>query len=228
MNTEERLANLEALLPLVERELAHVKRRNRRVLIAALVAAGVTLVAASWIGTPGKVLAENGAKAAHLVSANIFILEDANGKCRAMLSAFEDGPMLRLLDENSKTRVSLRLFKDGPGLGLYDENGKPRALLEAFKDGPGLGLADENGKTRASLSVSKDGPALGLADENGRTRAALNALKKGPALTLSDENRTRARLGVATIGTEDGRTITHPESCLLLFGPDGKGTWQAP
>jgi len=76
MNTEERLANL-------ERELAHVKRHNRRLLVAALLVAGAAVAASAWIGTPGKVLAENGAKAPNVLRASEFIVEDADGTVRA-------------------------------------------------------------------------------------------------------------------------------------------------
>jgi hypothetical protein len=146
MNTEERLANL-------ERELANVKRRNRRLILLALVGAGAALVAAAWIGTPGKVLAETGAKAPNVVRANEFILEDAKGKTRATLVAAKDGPALRLLDENGNVRATLTALKEGPGLCLFDENGKFRATLGALKDGPGLCLFDQNGKGRAVLGA---------------------------------------------------------------------------
>jgi len=125
MIIEERLANLEALLPLVERELARVKRRNRRVLVFALVAAGVAVVAVAWIGMPGKVLAESGAKAPNVVRANGFVLEDADGKVRAMLAVTKDGPILYLDDENGKPRIALGIYKDGPRLRLLDAAGYP-------------------------------------------------------------------------------------------------------
>ena len=130
MTIEERLEKL-------EQELARAKRRNRHLLVFALVAAGVAVLAAAWIGTPGKVLAENGAKAPNVVRANGFILEDADGKSRATLVASKDGPALRLFDENGKVRATLTALKDGPGLCLFDENGKFRATLGALKDDAG-------------------------------------------------------------------------------------------
>lgn len=77
--------DIEVRLERLERELARAKRRNRHILVFALVAAGVAVVAAAWIATPGKVLAENGAKAPTVVRASEFILEDADGKVRARL-----------------------------------------------------------------------------------------------------------------------------------------------
>jgi hypothetical protein len=68
-------------------------------------------------------------------------------------------------------------------------------------------LEDERGTIRAGLVSSKDGPTLGLTDEKGTLRASL---------------------GESKINMPDGKTITYPESSLLLFGPDGKGLWHAP
>jgi len=150
MNTEERLANL-------ERELARAKRRNRRLVVFALVAAGVAVVAAAWIGAPRKVLAESGAKATNVIRASEFILEDADGNVRASLGISKDGSGLSLYDENGKTRVALGISKDskgGPGLVLRDENGSFRAALGVAKVGATLDLWDKNGKLRAELGAS--------------------------------------------------------------------------
>jgi hypothetical protein len=47
-------------------------------------------------------------------------------------------------------------------------------------------------------------------------------------IVLSDENgKYRARLGAAETQTPDGKTITYPESSLILFGQDGKVIWLA-
>ena len=41
--------------------------------------------------------------------------------------------------------------------------------------------------------------------------------------------QNRATLGVTRGQTHDGKTITYPESSLLLYGADGKVTvWSAP
>lgn len=76
-----------------------------------------------------------------------------------------------------------------------------------FKGGPVLDLYDENGKARVGLFMGKDGPALELCD----------AAEMG-----------RATLGAARGKTPDGKTITYPESSLLLYRPDGKVIWSAP
>jgi hypothetical protein len=222
MTIEERLANL-------ERELARAKRRNRHLLVFALVAGGAAVVAAAWIGTPGKVLAESGAKAPNVVRANQFILEDADGRLRAELSVFMSGSVLRLYDENRKRRAGLDVDKDGATLDLSDENGYPRARLSAGKDGLALALADEKGKVRVMLDVDKDGPGLRLCDENRRRRAALGVDNDGPALGLFDEKgKVRAGMGACKTANPDGTITIYPESSLFLCDPDGKGIWKAP
>ena len=103
-----------------------------------------------------------------VICANAFILEDANGKVRAMLVMQENGPGLALTDENGMSRVALVVNKFGPGLFLADANSKERVCLEAREDGlVGLGLHDENGTLRAWLALTKDGQGLGMADKNG-------------------------------------------------------------
>jgi hypothetical protein len=176
MTIEERLEKL-------ERELSRAKFRNRWLLAGVGLAVGIGLVA--WAFGPTAALAQSTRAALTEVRANSFILEDENGKVRAMLIT----------------------TKDGPRLSLLDENGKPRAGLGVSKDGPSLSLYDENGKDRAGMAMTKDGPKLGLFDENGVRRTML---------------------GAASTVTPEGKTITYPESSLLLFSPDGKTIWSAP
>ena len=109
MTTEERLEKL-------ERELARAKRRNRHLLAFALMAAGLAVVTAAWIGTPAKVSAETGARAPKVVRATGFVLEDADGEVRATLTAFKEGSALRLFDENTNVRAALGVAKDGSRL----------------------------------------------------------------------------------------------------------------
>jgi hypothetical protein len=80
---------------------------------------GMFALAWATIGTAGKAQAQVMGPAKKVIRANEFVLEDENGKARAGLAA----------------------FKDGPGLGLSDAKGTPRAGLAAFKDGPVLDAA---------------------------------------------------------------------------------------
>ena len=199
MTIEERLANLEW-------ELAHVKRRNRRLLVAALLVAGAAVVAAAWIGMPGKVLAESGAKAPNVVRASKFILEDADGKVRALLT-----------------------LNDGPALYFYDENGKLRAGLGALKGEVSLILCDGNAKRRAVLAANMEGPGLGLYDENGKVRAGLSAFKGGPSMELYANNgKVCAQVGVGETVTGDGRKVAYTESSMRLYNLAGNMIWAAP
>jgi hypothetical protein len=113
---------------------------------------------------------------------------------------------------------------------MIDANGTIRASLSVTADGPALCLDDAAGKIRTMLNVNAAGPTLFLYDAASKTRAALTVnADGGPTLFLYDV----AGKGRATLGTEkfimpDGKTITYPESSLLLFGPDGRVLWQAP
>jgi len=150
VTTEERLENL-------ERELARAKRRNRRLLAAVGLVAGVFAVA--WI-VPGT-------DTAHAV-AGAGIANRAEAQGSGVPPVIRAG-QFELVDGNGKVRAVLEVTKDRPRLALYDETGKSRVILNASKHGPGLALFDENGRIRALLNVSKDGPRLGLfgADEKG-------------------------------------------------------------
>jgi hypothetical protein len=80
------------------------------------------------------------------VRANRFVLEDENGKLRAMLNVTKEGAALVLFDEKGDLRATLGALKGGPGLDLFDENGEFRAGLNVRQEGPKLGLFDKNGR----------------------------------------------------------------------------------
>jgi hypothetical protein len=188
----------EERLEKMEIELKRAMRHNRILLVGVLLGVVLLLLGATTPGTDGR---EN------VIKAKGFILVDEKGNERAKLSMDDNSPGLCLRDENGKPRIGLAVDKNGPKLNLFDENSKPRIALAAIKDGPSLFLADENGKPRASLSADEDGPRLALYDAN---------------------NQTRANLGIGRTTTPDGKTITYPESSLILFKPDGKVIWIAP
>ena len=233
MTTEERLENL-------ERELTNAKRRNRwLVAVVGLVVVGLILIWTLAKTTPA-VLAQAVGGAEKVIRANTFIVEDANGKVRAMLNADKVGPTLFLYDENGKTRAVLNADKEGATLLLSDENGKGGVTLSALKAGPALSLLDEKEKTRAMLALTKDGPTLDLSDENEKTRARLGMPNKGgPGLALFDENgKIRAGLGVAADGAgmvladENGKrraalAVDAEGPGMQLLNPEGKVIWAA-
>jgi len=218
MTTDERMEKMEG-------QLARVRWFNRCLIVCIVLSLGAWFI----LNTFGseRVWSQSGAKE---IRANCFILEDENGKRRALLGMGMGGPSLMLLDENGKSRAVLAVIKEGPSLGLLDENGKSRALLAASKDGLELSMYDENGENRAKLIVAKDVLALGLRDENNKLRAMLAVLKDiGPGLSLYDENENlRVQLGKGQTHTPDGKVTIYPESSLILCGADGKVSWAAP
>lgn len=139
MTTDERLSAL-------ERELAMTRRRLRWAL--ALAGAGLGLFAVSDRpgGTRGAYAQE---PVPEVIRARRIEAVDENGKTRAVLGAFDEGPSLVLQDVSGEIRAELSANKagnEGPELSLNDENGKPRAVLGAHAGGTALDLSDEKGK----------------------------------------------------------------------------------
>ena len=91
---------------------------------------------------------------------------------------------------------------------LIDSEGRVRWSAWVNEHGSGLDLSDEKGKIRWTAAVDEDGPSTVLGDEKGISRAVLGS----------------ASLVNPTTGVETKR----PEGSLVLFGPDGKVTFEAP
>jgi len=159
---------LEERIETLERELASAKHRNRWALAVGAAAIVGLAWAGAWITAVPSAQAQGAGAASNVVRANAFIVEDEDGKPRAMIAATKDGPGLGMYDENGKTRAGILVTKHGPALDMYDENGKPRAAIGVTKDGPRLRMFDENGKPRAAIGVTKNGPVLGMFNENGK------------------------------------------------------------
>jgi len=135
------------------------------------------------------------------IRANSFIIEDENGKQRALFGVRLGGPCLVLMDEYGKPNAHLVALKDSCTLSLSDDNNEACIVMGVYKHGPSLTLADENGKPSASLSVNKDNSVLSLHGENGETRAGLAVFENKPNLSLTDENgKERAGMNVGKIG----------------------------
>jgi len=112
---------------------------------------------------------------------------------------------------------------------LYDQNGKNRIGLRVDGNIPSLALFDQNGKNRIGLRVDGNGPILALFDQNEKLRTGLRLDNDGPSLDLYDQNeKARAIMGTNQGSTPDGKTISCPESSLVLIGPKGKVLWEAP
>jgi len=147
------------------------------------------------------------------IRAGEFVLVDANGKPRALLSMTNGGPALVMYGENNSIRVALAMNKDDPSLKLYDASGKERASLNVEQGGPGLCMHDENQNARVKLSANKDETLLSMCDANNRTPLVwLSARKNGALMNLRAQNGDlRALLG------SDGNG-----SILILCGANEK------
>jgi hypothetical protein len=114
---------------------------------------------------------------------------------------------------------------------VQDKNGNLCASLAANMGYPMLTLFDKNiiGAS-ARLSLYDGGAGLFLTGGYGEGKSiSLDAGKYGPCLKLYDnKSNIRATLGTNQTTTPDGKTITYPESSLVLFGTDGNVVWQAP
>jgi len=166
MTIEQRVEKLEQELTETKAQAARAKRRNRCLLAAGGLCLAIGLVA--WAFGAGELLAQPAAPTAKEVRAKRFVVEDANGKSRAMLTVNKDDPGLALLDKNGKPRATLIVGKRGAGLVLWNKNGKSGVMLSLSNDQPALMLSDAKGKTRAALNVNKDGAGLLLIDAKGK------------------------------------------------------------
>lgn len=117
--------------------LEKVERENRGFKIAGSLA---------LLGAAGALFLGLAAPPAKTLEAELFIVRDAQGKARMLLSVGDEGPALTLLDNNGKLRVNLGVDKDGPALDLLDAAESPRAQLMITEDqGPRLNLYDAKG-----------------------------------------------------------------------------------
>ncbi len=153
-----------------------------------------------------------------------------NGMPLIALYTTREGPRLEMYDQNENIRAVLDVDNDGSGLSMLDKNEELRSYLRVSEDGPVLMMGDKNGKIRTSLSVREDGtPGLQMQDENGKLRATMDVEKDGPAVQVLDKNgNSRALVGAIRTQSPIGKTIFHPESTFILFGPDGKILWKSP
>lgn len=126
----------QSLDALTER-LKTLEKQNRWLKKAILL---VAIVAGSTVFM-GQVLPKS-----HVLEAEKFVLVDAEGKVRGMLSVGSDGPHLLLADATQKAQVKLIATRFGPNLWLYDTKGVMRAMLNVSADGPHLAMYAEDGK----------------------------------------------------------------------------------
>lgn len=196
---------LEQRIEKLETELSRSHLRNRFLVGGLLLCLGGT--ALSWVLTPSLLQAQARSSPLKEYRANRFVLEDRDGKNRAELSMYKDGPRLVLTDDKGVVRAGLSVLPDGPGLGLFDEKGDSRGVFAYLKGQPMLAVFDPKGKPRITVTVSDDGPGLKVLDDAGKVRVGL---------------------GATSTKTVDGRTINHPESSLILYDAEGAVRWTTP
>ena len=124
MTTEKRLETL-------ERELGAARRVNDRLLfgIGALIAASIIF----WGSYKSPYFKRS-------VGCSLEEARASNGKKPVYATAFV------LEDDEGKSRAVLRVLREGAGLVLYDESGQGRGVLSVSKNGAGLTFFDESGK----------------------------------------------------------------------------------
>jgi mono/diheme cytochrome c family protein len=120
----------------------------------------------------------------HIVAAETFVLQDAQGRQRGEFSIKEGMPSLSLLDENGVCRVRLGMCPDGsPEIAVFDAKGRDRALFHIALEGePGLVL-DRGADGRAERAAAD--PAI-VADDGGQESpsiAAAEPARSSPAAT---------------------------------------------
>ena len=215
MTTEERLERL-------ERDLRGAKRCIRWLLVGTALAVSGLCIA--WVESGAVVEAKGQQGVAQEIRANSFILVDGAGRARAALGMGNNGAALELYDEAGTRRTEL-----SDKLALYDEAGTLRVVLTGGRE-VSWAVYDKTGSVRAALGpVLAQGVALVFSDEAATPRVWMGVTETGASLELFDKAGTaRANFGAGVYGRQDGRRTTHPESSLLLSGPDGDVIWQAP
>lgn len=123
------------------------------------------------------------------VTAQKFLLVDANGKSRAFIGMHNGHPALSFADAKGEVRATFGIRSNGnPALFFYTKDGKPAAGAAVTDDSRALALYGPEGKPRVSLTTASSGqPAVDLADDKGLTRAALYLNEDGqPVVALDD------------------------------------------
>ena len=128
MTIEERLEKL-------ERQLGRAKRRNYWLLVGLAVCVGLGGVA--WAFRPEPARAQPALNAVKEIRANRFILEDKQGKTRAQLTVYSDGPRLSLFDQQGKVGAELAGTEGGArqttGTATFESKSTDKPLRDTTK-----------------------------------------------------------------------------------------------
>ncbi len=191
-------------------------------LVAAFVGGAVSghMFAASAVGA---------AAAPKMITAQKFMLVDANGKTRGVFGLTSRGvAQVAVFDGSGALRAGLGVASNGgPSLGIFGKDGKARAEVGINGAVSRIVLSDSAGTAQASIGVAGDGQSgFALMDKQGNLRATMIVAPDGsPTLRLADQNRARVGLDVTADGlpglamlSSDGKT-----RAALTLNADGSG-----
>jgi hypothetical protein len=185
--------------------ISRLERQSRRVKIAGTIA----MVLAACIVVMGQ------AETAKVVTANEFVLKDADAKVRAKIGMgldflHKDGPAIVLFDAENHARISLSTSEDDATVYVNSAQLSESSAMWAGspgKSGSGLGVTGPAGVFRVNL----DGAAVG-----------------GPQVSIEDKEGYSTEIGRCDLVTKTGREEKTPAASLILFNKDKKIMWSAP
>jgi hypothetical protein len=185
--------------------ISRLERQNRRMKIAGTIA----MVLAASIIVMGQ------AKTAEVVTANEFVLKDADGKVRAKIGmgidvVHKDGPAIVLFDAENSPRISLSTSEDDARVEVNSFQPRVFSVMWAGppgKSGSGLGVNGPAGVFRVDL----DGPDF-----------------DGPQVLIKDKEGYATEMGRFDIVTNTGRKEKTQAASLALFDKNKKAIWSAP
>ena len=140
MTIEERVEKQERELAEIKDSLTAAKRRTRRLMAGAGVVLGMFVLFVVARAITGVVQGQAKEK---VIRANMFLVEDDNGRTRARLGMSNIGTSLDLFDEQGICRALMNLSENGIALFLVDENDNTRVTLGVSKTVSGLVVWDE-------------------------------------------------------------------------------------
>jgi hypothetical protein len=200
--------------------LEAVERRYRRLKRA-------TLMVLLFLGA---IVVMGPARPPQTVTAQRFVLADAEGTIRAELGMSGDRAHLFLYGTNQEVpQVSVFASSDGGGATFSSADGYPRALLHTTKDGALLNLFEAEGKGKVHLGVGSFD--LRKPDPGAKPSHYLIALEDvpGPSFQIEDKQGFIAVTGVVNEQTpQTGESHRTSAASVRLFDKDGKELWSAP
>jgi len=150
------------------------------------------------------------------LSAEKFVVVDAEGNERAELSANSKSAALQFLNPNQSRSIVIATGSQGNGVYLSDGNGKIRTGMLVGDDGVAT-ISTMNGDSETfALKDSRDGAALTFRDSGGHARIVMGYTPKGASINVMDGNET-LRADVAEQGV-----VTFDKGGLLEWASFGE------